>query len=153
MRLDDINRLLLDELQRDARLSYRELGERVGLTPPAVAERVRRMEREGIITGYHAAVDPAALGYPLLAIIRVHSPGARATEIDALAADMDEVVECHRVTGSESHVIRVRLRDMEHLNEVVERFWAVGETVTNIVTSTPVAHRQIPAGVSGTDAA
>ncbi|RMH79214.1 MAG: Lrp/AsnC family transcriptional regulator [Actinomyces sp.] len=152
MRLDDINRLLLDELQRDARASYRELGERVGLTPPAVAERVRRMEREGIITGYHAAVDPAALGYPLLAIIRVHSPGARATEIDALAADMDEVVECHRVTGSESHVIRVRLRDMEHLNEVVERFWAVGETVTNIVTSTPVAHRQIPAGVAGTDA-
>ncbi len=147
MKLDDINRLLLDELQRDARLSYRELGEKVGLTPPAVAERVRRMEREGVITGYHAAVDPAALGFPLLAIVRVHSPGSRAAEIDALADEMDEVVECHRVTGSESHVIRVRLRDMEHLNEVVERFWAVGETVTNIVTSTPVAHRQIRASV------
>lgn len=146
MHIDDISQLLLEELQRDARLSYRELGDRVGLTPPAVAERVRRLERDGVITGYHATVDPAALGYPMLAIVRVHSAGPHAGAIDALAEEMDEVVECHRVTGSESHVIRIRIRDVEHLGEVVERFWDRGETITNIVTSTPVQHRQIRAG-------
>ena len=114
-------------------------------SPGGCTERVRRLERDGVITGYHATVDPAALGYPMLAIVRLHSAGPKAGAIDALAEDMDEVVECHRVTGSESHVIRIRIRDVEHLGEVVERFWECGETITNIVTSTPVQHRQIRA--------
>ena len=115
----------------------------MGLSPPAVTERVRRLERDGVITGYHAAVDPAAVGFPMLAIVRIHSAGPKAGEVDALAEEMDEVVECHRVTGSESHVLRVRIRDVEHLGEIVERFWDFGDTITNIVTSTPVRHRQV----------
>ncbi len=142
MLLDDISQMLLDELQRDARLSYRQLGERVGLTAPAVASRIQRLEKAGIITGYHVAVNPALLGYPLLAIIRVHSAGANAAAIESLADELDEVIECHRVTGGESHVIRVRLRDVAHLSEVTERFWSLGDTITNIVTSSPIPPRQ-----------
>jgi len=142
---DVITRQILDELQRNGRISYRELGEKVGLSAPAVTERVRRLERDGIITGYHAEVDPGALGFPMLAIVRIHSAGPKSHLIDELAEQMDEVVECHRVTGSESHVLRVRLRDVEHLGELVERFWDYGDTITNIVTSTPVAHRRVRA--------
>ncbi len=142
---DVIARQILDELQQNCRISYRELGEKVGLSAPAVTERVRRLERDGIITGYHAEVDPGALGFPMLAIVRIHSAGPKSHLIDELAEQMDEVVECHRVTGSESHVLRVRLRDVEHLGELVERFWDYGDTITNIVTSTPVAHRRVRA--------
>ena len=142
--IDTISKLILEELQRDGRLSYRELGERVGLSPPAVTERVRRLERDGVITGYQATVDPGALGYPMLAIVRVHSAGPKAAAVDELAEAMDEVVECHRVTGSESHVLRVRIRDVAHLGDLVERFWDYGDTITNIVTSTPVRHRHVP---------
>ena len=142
--IDTISKLILEELQRDGRLSYRELGERVGLSPPADTERVRRLERDGVITGYQAIVDPAALGYPMLAIVRVHSAGPKAAAVDELAEAMDEVVECHRVTGSESHVLRVRIRDVAHLGDLVERFWDYGDTITNIVTSTPVRHRHVP---------
>ena len=141
--IDTISKLLLQELQRDGRLSFRELGDRVGLSPPAVAERVRRLERDGVITGYQAIVDPAELGYPMLAIVRVHSAGPKAAAVDELAEAMDEVVECHRVTGSESHVLRVRIRDVAHLGDLVERFWDYGDTITNIVTGTPVRHRHV----------
>ncbi len=142
---DVIARAILDELQQNARISYRELGEKVGLSSPAVTERIRRLERDGIITGYHASVDPGALGFPMLGIVRVRSTGPQSHMIDELAEQMDEVVECHRVTGSESHVLRVRLRDVEHLGELVERFREFGDTITNIVTSTPVAHRSVKA--------
>jgi Lrp/AsnC family leucine-responsive transcriptional regulator len=143
--IDTISQRILDELQHDGRVSFRELGERVGLSAPAVTERVRRLERDGVITGYTATVDPAALGYPMLAIVRVHSAGPKTSAIDELARDMDEVVECHRVTGSESHVLRIRIRDVAHLGDLVERFWEFGDTISNIVMTTPVRHRQIKA--------
>ncbi len=143
--IDLISQRILDELQSDGRVSFRELGERVGLSAPAVTERVRRLERDGVITGYTATVDPAALGYPMLAIVRVHSAGPKTSAIDELAREMDEVVECHRVTGSESHVLRIRIRDVAHLGELVERFWEFGDTISNIVMTTPVHHRQIKA--------
>jgi len=142
---DAIDRQILDELQTNGRISYRELGDQVGLSAPAVTERIRRLERNGVITGYRADVDPGALGFPMLAIVRIHSAGPKSHMIDELAEQMDEVVECHRVTGSESHVLRVRLRDVEHLGELVEQFWDYGDTITNIVTSTPVAHRSVKA--------
>ncbi|MEM7141803.1 MAG: Lrp/AsnC family transcriptional regulator [Actinomycetota bacterium] len=142
--VDAIGRAILRELAVDGRLSMRELGERVGLSPPATTERVRRLERDGVICGYRAIVDPDAFGYPMLVVIRVHSAGPRATEIDRLAKETPEVVECHRVTGSESHVIRVRVRDVDHLNDIVERFWEYGDTITNVVTTTPVVLRDVP---------
>jgi Lrp/AsnC family transcriptional regulator, leucine-responsive regulatory protein len=144
--IDEISRAILSELATDGRVSFRELGERVGLSAPAVTERVRRLERDGIITGYQAVIDPCAFGFPMLVVVRVHSAGPRAAGVDELAKAMPEVVECHRVTGSESHVMRVRVRDMGHLNEVVEQFWEYGDTITSVVTTTPVEVRPVPMG-------
>ena len=142
--IDTIDRAILRELAHDGRVSFRELGDRVGLSSPAVTDRVRRMEREGIISGYRAVIDPCAFGFPMLVVVRVHSAGPRSAGIDELARNMPEVVECHRVTGSESHVMRVRVRDMEHLNDIVEEFWEFGDTITSVVTTTPVALRPVP---------
>lgn len=140
--LDDIDQLLLVALQDDARSSYRDLGEQVGLSPPAVAARMRRLEAAGVIAGYSVEVDPAALGHPMLAIIRLKSPGGQ-RDVDALARQMPEVVECHRVTGGESHVIRAWARDPAHLEQLLDQFWQFGETTTNIVTSSPVPPRPV----------
>ena len=142
--IDAIGRHILRELSHDGRVSFRELGERVGLSAPAVTDRVRRLEREGVISGYQAVIDPCAFGFPMLVVVRVHSAGPRAAGIDELARNMPEVVECHRVTGSESHVMRVRVRDVDHLNDVVEQFWEFGDTITNLVTTTPVPARPVP---------
>ena len=141
--LDDINCDLLDLLQRDARMSYRELGERIGLSPPAVAERIRKLEDAGVITGYEATIDYAAIGYDLLCIIRLNSTGL-GRELDELIAECPEVIEANRVTGSESHVIRARVTSTAHLEDLFHRFWEFGTTsVTNIVTSSPVPRRPL----------
>lgn len=138
--LDDIDRQLVDLLQEDGRMSYRELGDRVGLTSPAVTERVRKLEGLGVIRGYRAVVDYEALGFPLLCIIRLNAPRG-AQGVDAVIADIPEVIEANRVSGSESHVIRARVRDTAHLEELLHRLWAHGDSVTNIVTSSPVPRR------------
>ena len=142
--LDDISRRILHELTRDGRISFRELGARVGLSAPAVTERVRRLERDGVITGYTATVDPAAVGSPILVIMRIiHATSRPHREIGHRAAELPEVIECNRVTGAESHVIRAWCRDLSHLNDLIETFSAFGETITNVVTDTPVQRRSI----------
>ncbi|MEO0495586.1 MAG: Lrp/AsnC family transcriptional regulator [Actinomycetota bacterium] len=142
--LDQIDRRILSELTSDGRMSFRELGERVGLSAPAVTERVRRLERDGVITGYAATVDPEAVGSPILVIMRViHASGRPPVEIGEMAATRPEVIECNRVTGAESHVIRAWCRDLAHLNELIEVFTEFGETITNVVTDTPVKRRAI----------
>lgn len=138
--LDDINRDILDLLQVEGRMSYRELGERVGLTAPAVTERVRKMEELGVIKGYRAVVDYEALGFPLLCVIRLNSPRG-AAGVDEILRDIPEVIEANRVTGSESHVIRARLHGTAHLEELLDKLWEHGDSVTNIVTSSPVPRR------------
>jgi Lrp/AsnC family leucine-responsive transcriptional regulator len=138
--LDAINIELLDLLQQDGRMSYRELGERVGLTAPAVTERIRKLEELGVITGYRATVDYEALGFPLLCIIRLNAPRGSQGVDDVITAT-PEVIEANRVTGSESHVIRARVRTTRHLEELLNGLWAHGDSVTNIVTSSPVPRR------------
>jgi Lrp/AsnC family leucine-responsive transcriptional regulator len=138
--LDEINRDIIDLLQVEGRMSYRELGQRVGLTAPAVTERVRKLEEQGVIKGYRAVVDYEALGFPLLCVIRLNSPRG-AQGVDEIIKAIPEVIEANRVTGSESHVIRARLRSTAHLEELLDRLWAYGDSVTNIVTSSPVPRR------------
>ncbi len=138
--LDDINIELLDLLQQDGRMSYRELGERVGLSAPAVTERVRRLEEMGVIKGYRAVVDYEALGFPLLCVIRLNSPRG-ASGVDDVVANIPEVIESNRVTGSESHVIRARARSTSHLEDLLHELWSYGDSNTNIVTSSPVPRR------------
>jgi Lrp/AsnC family leucine-responsive transcriptional regulator len=141
--LDDIGWALLHELQANARLSFSELGRRVGLTPPAVADRVRRMEEAGIIRGYRLDIDHARVGLPLTAVIRVTHRGVNCLELGRIVSEYPEVMECHRITGAESYSMTVALRSVQHLQELIDRLMPFGETVTSIVLSSPVTHRAI----------
>jgi Lrp/AsnC family leucine-responsive transcriptional regulator len=142
--LDDINRRLLDELQRDARVAFAELGRRVGLSAPAVAERVGRLEREGVITGYRAEVDPRALGYTLAAVVRIRPFARQIHKIPEIAAKTPEIVECERITGEDCFLLRLHVRDMDDLEPVLDRFTPFGQTTTSIVHSAPVPRRALP---------
>ena len=139
--LDATNLRLLDELQRDARISQAELGRRVGLSAPAIAERLARLEREGVITAYRTEVDPRALGYALAAVIRMRPAPRQIPKCAEIAQGTPEVVECHRVTGEDCFYLKVHVRSVEHLEEVIDRFTPYGQTTTSIIQSSPVPRR------------
>lgn len=144
--LDETNLRLLGELQRDARLSLAELGRRVGLSSPAVAERIKRLELEGVIAGYHAEIDPRRLGYSLGVIIRIRPNPRQIADVAALARDTPEVIECHRVTGEDCYVMTAYVRDVEHLEAVIDQFVAYGQTTSAIMQSAPVPRRGLALG-------
>ena len=139
--LDPTNLRLLAELQSDARLSQAELGRRVGLSAPAVAERLARLERERVITGYRAEVDPGALGYAFAAVLRMRPAPRQIPKVADVARATPEVVECHRVTGEDCFYMKLHVRSVEHLEEVIDRFTPFGQTTTSIVQSSPVPRR------------
>jgi Lrp/AsnC family leucine-responsive transcriptional regulator len=141
--LDETNRRLLAELQRDGRLSLAELGRRVGLTPPAVAERLQRLESQQVIRGYRAELDPVALGYALTAIIRIRPAPRELQKVAELAKATPEVVECLRITGEDCYLIKAHLRSVAHLEEVIDQFVLYGQTTTSIVQSSPVPARGV----------
>jgi Lrp/AsnC family leucine-responsive transcriptional regulator len=139
--LDATNLRLLAELQRDARLSQAELGRRVGLSAPAVAERLTRLERDGTVTAYRAEVDPRAFGYALAAVLRMRPAPRQIPKVADVARSTPEVVECHRVTGEDCFYMKLHVRDVEHLEEVIDRFTPYGQTTTSIIQSSPVPRR------------
>ena len=141
--LDATNLRLLAELQADARLSLAELGRRVGLSSPAVAERVQRLEDDGVIRGYHAELDPRALGFALSAVIRIRPAPRQLQPVAELARATPEVVECRRITGDDCYVMLAHVRSVEHLEEVIDQFAAYGQTTTSIVQSSPVPPRGV----------
>jgi Lrp/AsnC family leucine-responsive transcriptional regulator len=142
--LDEINRRLLNELQHDGRVAFAELGRRVGLSAPAVAERVGRLERDGIITGYRAEVDPRAIGYQLAAVVRVRPFARQIHKIPEIATQTPEIVECERITGEDCFLLRLHVRAMDDLEPVLDRFTPFGQTTTSIVHSAPVPRRALP---------
>ena len=142
--LDDVNRRIIEELQADARLSMAELGRRVSLSAPAVAERVQRLERVGVITGYHATVDPRAIGFPLAAVVRIRPNSRQLHKIPEVASEIPEVVECYRITGEDCFFVKLHLRAMEDLEPILDRFVLYGQTTTSIVHSAPVGPRALP---------
>ena len=142
--LDATNLRLLEELQADGRLSQAELGRRVGLSAPAVGERVVRLERGGVITGYHAHVEPKALGYPVGAVVRIRPAAQQLRKIPDVARDTPEVVACHRITGEDCFLLELHLRAIDDLEEILDRFVLFGQTTTSIVHSSPVARRPLP---------
>ena len=143
---DVTNRRILEELQGDGRISLAELGRRVGLSPPAVAERVQRLERDGVITGYHAIVNPRALGYALTTVIRIRPAPRQIPKVADLARETPEIVECHRITGEDCFIMKATVRDVEHLEELIDAFVLYGQTTTSIVQSAAVPLRAVPAG-------
>ncbi len=139
--LDETGWRILEALQDNARLSFSELGQRVGLSSPAVAERVRRMEDAGIISGYRAEVNTAKIGYPITAIMRMHSQGERCSRLNAQVREIPEVLECYRVTGEDCHFMKVMVSSVEHLESLIDRLSMYGQVTTSIVLSTPVTRR------------
>jgi len=148
VQLDKVGWQLLRVLQEDARLSFSELGRRVGLSSPAVAERVRRMEDAGIISSYRALVDPTKLGYPMMSFVHLKTSGDHHARIATVAHTLAEVLECHHVTGQDSYMIKVIVSSMVHLEHVISQLRKYGETTTSIVLSSPVKSKMVMAGPS-----
>ena len=141
--LDDANICLIAELQQDARLSFAELGRRVGLSSPAVAERLARLEEDGVITGYHAEVNPRALGLELGVVIRIRPAPRELHKVAELAQRTPEVVECHRITGEDCYFMKAYVRDVEHLEDVIDPFAIYGQTTSSIMQKSPVPRRHV----------
>ena len=149
--IDDTNLWLMAELQADARLSLAELGRRVGLSSPAVAERIQRLEQEQVILGYHARLNPRKLGMGLTAVIRVRPAGRQLRQVGELAKKTPEVVDCRRITGDDCYIVTAHVRSVEHLEELIDRFAAHGQTTTSIVQSAPVDSRGLALNEDGSD--
>jgi Lrp/AsnC family transcriptional regulator, leucine-responsive regulatory protein len=145
--IDDIDCEILAELQTNARIPFAELGRRVGLSTPSVIERVRRLEDSHVIMGYRALVDPSRVGLPVRAFVKVTVAGDKLTRFAALIRDLPEVLECHRVTGAESFVVQVAVRDVSHMEEVIDSMMPYVATNTSMILASPVPwNKVLPAG-------
>jgi Lrp/AsnC family leucine-responsive transcriptional regulator len=144
--IDGIAQKLLDELQKDARASYAELGRRVGLSPSATAERLRHLEEAGVIRGYRADIDPASLGLSVGAIIRMACDGEQYRRFVAFLETCEEVRECHHVTGSDALMIKVLVGSIEELEQLVMKFLRFGVPTTSIVLSSPLERTEFRIG-------
>ena len=141
--LDSIGRQILAELQTNARLPFAELGRRVGLSTPAVLERVHRLEEAGIIEGYRAIINPERLGYNLLAFIGVNVAGDVMTRFSKQVRGIPRVIECHRVTGSHSFLLKVLASSMTELEQVIDMLTPYTQTTTYLVLSTAFSTKTI----------
>ena len=142
--LDETNRLLLAELHADPRMTMSELARRAGMSAPAVTERVQRLERAGVITGYRMDVSPAALGFPVTAFVRVRPTAGQLPKIAELAASLPQITECHRITGEDCFLLKLHAAAVEQIEEILDQFLLYGQTVSSIVVATPVPPRPLP---------
>jgi Lrp/AsnC family leucine-responsive transcriptional regulator len=138
---------IVEELQQNARVSFAELGRKIGLSTPAVAERVHRLEEAGVITGYHATLDSAKLGVPIRVLVRLTIPGGEAQINRTVSAlkDLSEISRCHRITGDESFIIEADVVSIRHLEVLIDRLSSLGATSTSTVLSSPVERRDYQA--------
>ncbi len=136
--LDRIGRKILSALQENARIPLSRIGEKVGLSAPAVAERVKKLEEAGVITGYHARIDPAAMGRSVSAFIHLTTDARHYPAVKSLAADLPQISACHHISGDASFILHIRADDLSTLETVVGRLSPLGQTRTTIVLSTPV---------------
>ena len=136
--LDAMDWRILDELQADGRLSFNELSRRVHLSAPAVGERVRRLEQMGVITGYHAHVDPALAGWPVTALVRVGCYGSSCVLRDPDVPTWPNVLEIHRVTGADCCVMTIVARTTQELEAVIDRIATYGTPSSTLILSSPL---------------
>ena len=141
--MDELDWKVLSLLQQHGRMTYTELARQVHLSVPAVTERVKRLEETGVIEGYVARVNPAAVGYPVSALVGITVPQPAKAKFLKLLDSISEVLECHHVTGADSYVMRLVAVGMADLERLIERINLYGETRTSIVMSTPLAARAL----------
>ena len=142
--LDPTDRELIRELEADARVTWADLGRRVGLTAPAVRERVRRLERGGVISGYGAWIDAGRVGRPIGAFVRVATTSvSRQERLVELVAERGEVVECHTLTGEDSVLLRVQVADMSMLDRLTKSLASFGQTTTSMILDSPIPWRNV----------
>lgn len=142
--LDDVNVRLLAELQADPRITMSALARQVGMSAPAVTERVQRLEQSGVISGYALRVDPVALGYPVTVFVRLKITTGRLNRFAAFVATVPEVVECYRITGEDCFLIKAHIPSLDQLAELLDRFMLHGNTTSSVVVATPVPARSLP---------
>jgi Lrp/AsnC family leucine-responsive transcriptional regulator len=142
--LDQINLRLLAELHADPRASMSAVARRVGMSAPAVTDRVRRMERAGIIAGFRMDVDPVALGLPVAAFVRIRPVPGQLPKLMAMAGQVPEVSECHRITGEDCLLAKVHAATVEDLESVLDQFLIHGQTITSVLVTSPVPPRPLP---------
>jgi Lrp/AsnC family leucine-responsive transcriptional regulator len=142
--LDPANVTILRALCADPRLSMSALGRRVGMSAPAVTERVQRLQEAGVIRGFRLDIDPAAVGFPVAAWVRVRPGPGHLAKIAELAAIIPEVVECHRITGDDCFLMKIYVPAVDQLETVLDRFLFYGQTTSSIVQSSPVPPRPVP---------
>jgi Lrp/AsnC family leucine-responsive transcriptional regulator len=133
----------LSELQDNPRLSMSELARRVGMSAPAVTERVQRLETAGVIVGYRIDIDPVALGMPVTALVRIRPGPGQLPRIALAAQETAQVVECHRITGEDCFLLKIHAPSIGDLEELLDRFLLFGQTTSSIVVSTPVPARPL----------
>ncbi|WP_343712572.1 Lrp/AsnC family transcriptional regulator [Inquilinus sp.] len=141
---DERNLALIRLLQAEPRLGTAELARRIGMSAPAVRERLLRLEEAGVIRGWRLELEPAALGYPLTVFVRIRPMPGQVPKIAELARAMPQVSECHRITGEDCFILKVHVEAIETLDRLLDRFLAHGQTTTSIVQSTPVPPRDPP---------
>jgi Lrp/AsnC family transcriptional regulator, leucine-responsive regulatory protein len=141
--MDTLDRRIIAEMQAAPRLRVAELARRIGLSGPATADRLRRLEESGTLT-YRAEVSPRALGYTICAIVRISPTGGGLRLIPGIAREVPNVTECYRITGEDCYFMKVYLRSIDDLEPVLDLFTPHGRTTTSIVHSTPVRPRELP---------
>ena len=139
-----VNIRILEELQQDPRVTMSELGRRVGMSSPAVTERVRRLEEAGVIRGYCLDLNPTALGLPIAAYVRIRPNPGQLPRIAELAQQIPEVVECHRITGEDCFMLKVYIPAIDQLDRLLDSFLLYGSTTTSIIQSSPIPLRPPP---------
>ncbi len=139
---DAMDAKILDILQADARTTLAEIGRRIHMSQPAVAERVKRMEAAGVIAGYHARVNPAALGYGISAFIRV-ARRSHDTPVEKVAVQLPQIVECHSITGDDCSIVKVVAANVTELEQVIAELTRCGVTSTSLILSSSIERKPI----------
>jgi Lrp/AsnC family leucine-responsive transcriptional regulator len=141
--LDEVNRAILSALTADPRLSVAELGRRVGMSAPAVRERVTRLEESGVIRGYRLEIDPAAVGLPVAAWVRIRPGPGQLSRVAELAGKVPEVSQCYRISGEDCFLLLVHVPDLASIEAVLDQFLQYGQTTSSFVVATPVPPRPV----------
>ena len=144
--LDDVDRRIVEILVEDARISLKELAQRVGLSSPSASERLRRLEERGVIRAFTIEVDPAALGYTLQAIVRIRPLPGKLHVVQDLIQQIAQFSECDKVTGDDCFVARLHIRSIDELDKILDRIADKAETSSSIVKAQPVRRRLPPLG-------